>query len=95
MSTDTNPVLAARLHGEQDARRPARLVIVNDPEVGDVRVRWRVRSSLSPARRYHCANCGPQVRAECAHTFSAALALAEDLLGIKAAPEPAHRKDPA
>lgn len=73
-------VLPARFAG-RDVRvdRPDRLVIVTDPATGSVPVRWRLFASSSVWR---CSACGTQEKADCAHTFSAGLFLAEQLLGL-------------
>lgn len=60
-----------------------RLVRVEDPERGAVSVRWR----LGRADPWRCAACGPSTEANCPHTFSAALLLAETLLGLTRVPE--------
>jgi hypothetical protein len=58
-------------------------VQVIDPEHGPVSVRWRMNAKAP----YDCAVCGQQKEARCPHTFSAALLLAERLLGL-------HRTEP-
>ena len=77
-----DPVLPAEAVG-QNRRAAARLVIVADPEHGDVKVRW----VLGREQPYRCALCGPLTAATCRHTFAAALLLAEKLLGLTRVPE--------
>jgi hypothetical protein len=65
------------------ADRPDRLMFVEDPNTGTVLVRWR----LSPSQNvWKCQQCGPMSTADCMHTFSAGLFLAQHLLGLT----PAH-----
>jgi hypothetical protein len=64
-------------------KRNDRLVIVTDPDAGEVRVRW----NLARDEVWRCETCGPMQGAECPHTFSAGLLLAEDLLGLTRVPE--------
>lgn len=64
--------------------RPDRLLLVADPDLGDVPVRWK----LTPgANVWRCGACGSQSMADCIHAFSAAIHLAERLLGLVARPE--------
>lgn len=59
--------------------RPDRLLLVEDPEAGVITVRWRLTPS---AHIWRCGSCGRMTAADCPHTFSAALFLARDLLGL-------------
>lgn len=78
------PVLPARLMGGSTPRKGLdRHLIVSDPDVGPVSVRW----ALGRPAPWRCRECGPMVEATCAHTFSAGLVLAEILLGLNRVPE--------
>ena len=75
----TVPELPAVLMAHDNARKTHdRRVIVTDPDLGAVTVRW----AMGRAKPWRCRACGPMARAECAHTFSAGLVLAEALLGL-------------
>jgi hypothetical protein len=77
-------VMAAHLMGPAAPRKGLdRHVIVKDPDVGPVSVRWY----LGRAEPWRCRECGLLAEASCPHTFSAALLLAETLLGLTRAPE--------
>lgn len=77
------PVLPARLVGAEPRKFTDRLVIVTDPDVGPVNVRW----SLGRAQAWRCRECGPMSHTDCLHTFAAAVLLAEHLLGLTRSPE--------
>jgi hypothetical protein len=63
------------------AYEATRLVIVQDPALGDVRVRWRIPRPAG-AWIWRCGACGCQVATTCPHTYAAALHLAETILGL-------------
>ncbi len=67
--------LPARLTGGQTERKVEAALIVDD-HGEDVLVRFKL------GRPWRCADCGPMERAECVHTFAAALVLAEQFLGL-------------
>ena len=76
--------MPSRLMGHAYARRDdSRHVIVTDPDLGTVHVRW----VLGRAQPWRCTACGPMTEAGCAHTFSAGVTLAEALLGLTRVPE--------
>lgn len=62
----------------RDRRQTDWLVRVTDPAIENVSVRW---NSRRPGE-FRCSICGLQDEARCAHAFSAALLLAEQLLGL-------------
>lgn len=63
-------------------RLPDRLLVVQDPQLGGVPVRWRMAPALG-GWIWRCSACQTRTRtAGCAHTFAAALVLAQDLLGL-------------
>jgi hypothetical protein len=66
-----------------------RLLLVTDPVVGAVRVRWRFGI---PRSRWKCSSCGPQDTPQCAHTFAGAMFLATALLGLQPI-DPTDRSD--
>jgi hypothetical protein len=70
-------VMAVRIPGNPRGNATELLLIVADPVIEEVRVHW----SMSQ-RRWKCAVHGPSERADCWHTYSAALLLADRLLGI-------------
>jgi hypothetical protein len=72
-------VLPTRIPGNHHPNRRDRLVIVTDPDIGLVTVRWE----LGRTPLWRCRSCGPRDDADCIHTFAAAVRLAEDLLGLK------------
>ncbi len=73
-------VLPVRVPGDPSPAGRDRLVLVADPVVGDVAVRWQ----LGRAPMWRCKACGPQYEtADCVHVFAAALRLARDLLGLE------------
>lgn len=79
--------MATHLMGPAAPRKGLdRHVIVTDPDVGPVSVRWY----LGRAEPWRCRECGLLAEASCPHTFSAALLLAETLLGLTRAPELQH-----
>lgn len=83
MTTTTVPnVLPVSMPGDQNPTGRDRLLLVADPVAGAVAVRWE----LGRVPMWRCKPCGPQYEVECAHTFAAALRLAQDLLGL----EPTH-----
>jgi hypothetical protein len=79
-TTTPSPVLPVRMPSARvRAERPDRLLVVTDPELGDIPCRWR----LTPSHLiWRCSACGPMERASCEHTFAAAMYLAEHLLGL-------------
>jgi hypothetical protein len=86
---ETAAVLPARIDGAP-MNTPSKLVIVEDPDTGPVVVRW-----LAGSEDWRCGTCGPMSRAECAHTFSAGLVLAESMFGLTRTPDlqPAHERE--
>lgn len=74
-------VLPARLVGHNEASEQ-RLIVVDD-HGEDVRVQWRIGRRC----RWKCDACGRMLQADCLHTFSAGLLLAECLLGLTRARE--------
>jgi hypothetical protein len=86
---ETAAVLPARIDGAPMNTR-SKLVIVDDPDRGPVVVRW-----LAASEQWRCGTCGPMSRAECAHTFSAGLVLAESMFGLTRTPdlEPTHERE--
>lgn len=83
ISAETMTPLHAFVPQTPNRHELSRLVIVEDPHLGRVGVRWR------PPRpdagwRYKCAACGRLELASCPHSFAAALVLATDLLGLSA-----------
>lgn len=77
-------VMPARVMGRPYPRNSLeRHVIVTDPDLGPVNVRWHAGRE----EPWRCRECGPLPEASCAHTFSAGLALAEALLGLTRVPE--------
>lgn len=76
--------------GNLGPHRPDRLVIVHDPDAGPIAVRWRLGT---PGAMWKCTACGPMNAADCAHTFSAGIRLAADLLGLNPAIHPTERND--
>lgn len=74
-------------------RMPERLLIVHDPQLPDSAVvRWRIPFN-STGWIWRCSACQIRTRTPtCAHTFAAALTLAEHLLGLTD-PIPAHLTD--
>jgi hypothetical protein len=77
----TDVAMATTIHGQPRASAQSRLVLVEDPEHGTVAVRWRMTRNA-----WKCEVHGVMRRANCLHTFAAALLLADRLLGIKSAP---------
>lgn len=78
------PVLGAYLHsvdGVGIARQHH--VTVDDPDVGGVSVRWFGDREA----RWRCGIDGDQSEPDCAHTFAAALLLAEHVFGLTRVPE--------
>ncbi len=69
-----------------DAGKPGRRdrLVLTDDAGRVVAVRWR----HGPAPRWRCGACGRLDAATCAHTFSAALFLAEALFGLTVAAQP-------
>lgn len=77
-------VLPVSIPGSFKIERTDRLLLVEDPDLGTVPVRWR----LSPSTQiWRCSACGPQSEAGCRHAFSAALHLAQSLLGLTPNPD--------
>jgi hypothetical protein len=70
--------MASSIHGKPHASARSCLVLVEDPEHGTVAVRWRLTRNA-----WKCEIHGVMRRADCLHTFAAALLLADRLLGIK------------
>lgn len=59
------------------------LLVVEDPDLGSVAVRWRIPPAPE-AWVWRCTGCGTRTRkAECGHTFTAALHIAETFLGLE------------
>ena len=78
MTTTTPYPLAARLQSEPQRDRPC-LILVNDPDIGVVPVRWQV------GKPWRCTCCGVENRATCGHAYGAGLLLADLLLGLEVA----------
>lgn len=70
-------VMPATIPGDPPVNLTNRLVLVEDPVLGVVPVRWRLAHT-----RWKCNECGPMKHTDCEHTFSAGLLLAERLLGL-------------
>jgi hypothetical protein len=71
--------MPARLMGRATARRDLeRHIVVADPIAGPVNVRFFIGRD----EPWRCRLCGQQATATCPHAFSAALELAESLLGL-------------
>lgn len=83
MSHATSPAMPTQLISLFPGRRIDYLALVTDPDLGEVRVKWR-HGHPTPWR---CDACGTQQAVECLHTFSAAVTLAEELLGLTRIPE--------
>lgn len=64
-------------------RAPEYFVTVDDPDAGEVRVRWR----LYRAEPWRCDACGSMATTDCLHTFAAALLLGEQFFGLTRLPE--------
>ncbi len=64
--------------------RSDRLLIVHDPALGTVPVRWRIpQPPATESWIWRCPACNTKSRtADCAHTFAAAITLSEHLLGL-------------
>lgn len=73
-------ILPATIPGVFRTSKRDRLVLVEDPDLGIVPVRWQLGHTRN--RRWRCHACGPQITAECRHTYAAAMRLAEHLLGL-------------
>jgi hypothetical protein len=86
---DQMNVLPARIDGAPMNSR-SKLVIVEDPDRGPVVVRW-----LAGSEDWRCGTCGSMPRADCEHTFSAGLVLAEARFGLTRTPdlEPTHERE--
>lgn len=76
---------SAVLVGVCRGRYPMWRLVVDDPDSSG-RVVVKFRPGTSPP--WTCAAHGPMTRAACAHTFAAALLLADELLGLDAAAAP-------
>ena len=74
-------VLPARIDGAPMNTR-SKLVIVDDPHAGPIVVR-----RLTGSQQWRCGHCGPMPRADCNHTFSAGLLLAEEMFGLTRRPD--------
>lgn len=74
--------LPARIAGGPDWRTDTVLVLITDPDLGEVAVRWRVPPHPA-AWAWRCTACDTTTTvAECAHTFAAGVHLARELLGL-------------
>lgn len=92
-STETDWLLPVRMISDPFTPRRAddgsttrvdHLLVVTDPDLGEVSVRWRIPDNPY-AWTWRCPPCGLRSRtAACRHTFSAAIELAGRLLGLKA-----------
>jgi len=71
--------LPVRVPGKPGPHRLDRLLIVDDPTAGEVAVRWTLAYDVP---LWRCKACGPQPAANCVHTFSAAIRLSTDILGL-------------
>ncbi|WP_395691517.1 hypothetical protein [Nocardioides sp.] len=71
-------VLPTRIPGIERLDRRDWLVLVTDPDVGCIAVRW---CPERPAR-WRCKACGPMDTTDCLHTFAAGVRLAEHLFGL-------------
>lgn len=83
---DAIVVLPARVLNSLDVRERAfRTVVVTDPDAGDLHVRWRIKSNPA-VWRWRCDIDGPTADPDCIHAWSAAIHLAEHLLGLTRLP---------
>lgn len=83
-STYPNTLPASLLEDMVSPGERARFVLVDDPDYEDgVVVRWR----FAQPDPWRCPVDGHMTTADCAHTFAAALLIAEQLLGLTRVPE--------
>lgn len=75
-------VFIAHLHSPEAGALRHHLTVF-DPDIGGVSVRWFGDREA----RWRCRKDGDQIEPDCAHTFSAALHLAEHLFGLTRMPE--------
>lgn len=82
--------MTARVNGTPGTVKGERLVMVADPDAGNIPVRWRSQPENSNADPWiwSCRIHGHQTEVECVHTFYAALHLAGTLLGLTRAEPP-------
>lgn len=83
---DAVPVLPARVINSVEQRERAfRTLVVDDPDHGAIHVRWRVKADQR-AWRWKCDLHGMTTDPDCVCAWSAAIHLAENLLGLTRLP---------
>lgn len=76
----TTPLLVATLDPVTSPRKLSRLVLVHDPDAGDVPVWWNLERSL----KWRCQLHGRSSHPICPHAIAAVPVLARELLGVDA-----------